>query len=173
MVISHPRSTRFATLTGALALALVAGSGPAAALPQWRTTDTVRPSTTAVKVLDLRHATHARFDRVVIDLRGRQPGYRIGYTDQLKYDGSGRPVWLAGKKKVSLVLNPAYAHDARGRNLYAGPRKTTVGYPTLRGIAFTGDYEAHVSFGFGTTRRAPYRVFTLTSPTRLVIDFKH
>ena len=39
---------------------------------------------------------------------------------QLKYDGSGRPVWLGGKKKVSDVA----------------------------GIAFTGDYEAPVSFGF-------------------------
>lgn len=173
MVIPSPRSTRCATLTGALALALVAGSGPALALPEWRTSDTVQPSTTSVKVLDLRQATHARFDRVVIDLRGRRPGYRIGYTDQLTYDGSGRPVWLAGKRKVSVVLNPAFAHDARGRNLYEGPRKAKVGYPTLRGIAFTGDYEAHVSFGFGTTRRAPYRVFTLTDPTRLVIDFKH
>ena len=167
------RTRALSAAAGALALALVATASPAGALPEWRTTATGQRSAHQVLVLDLRHAQHARFDRVVIDLRGVRPGYRIGYTDRLTYDGSGLPVRLAGRTKMALALNPAYAHDDGGNTVYEGPRRIRVGYPTLKAIAFTGDYEGYVSFGFGTSRRAPYRVFVLDSPKRLVIDWKH
>lgn len=167
------RLTRLGLAAAAVSLGLVAASNPAVALPEWRTTDTVQRSRHIVRVLDLRYAEHPRFDRVVIDLRGIRPGYRIGYTDRLYQDGSGSPVRLPGRRKMSLVLNPAYAHTDSGAPLYDGPRRVAVDMPTLRGIAFTGDYEGYVSFGFGTDRRAPYRIFTLSDPRRLVIDWKH
>lgn len=72
-----------------------------------------------------------------------------------------------------LRLVPAYAHTDAGQELYQGARKVRVDLPTLRGIAFLGDYEGPVSFGFGTDRRAPYRIFTLSDPSRLVDDWRH
>jgi hypothetical protein len=156
-----------------VALGLVAASAPAVALPDWRTSQTVQGSSSSVRVLDLRHAQHPRFDRVVIDLRGMRPGYTISYTRRLFREGSGRPVRLAGRRKMFLSLAPAYAHDNAGHSLYDGPRKVHTGYPTLKGVAFTGDFEGHVTFGFGIDRRAPYRIFTLGSPRRLVVDWKH
>lgn len=175
MVTSPHRNTRRATRLAAVAgaLALVAAANSAVALPDWRTTATSQASAHPVRVLDLRHATHPRFDRVVVDLRGFRPGYRIAYTRRLTYDGSGLPVRLAGRQKMSLVLNPAYAHTDSGRTLYDGPRRVYVGYPTLKAVAFTGDFEGYVSFGFGTDRKAPYRVFVLDHPKRLVVDWKH
>ena len=167
------RAGLLGTTAASLALALVATASPAGALPEWRTTDSRQGSAKLVRVLDLRHAEHPRFDRVVIDLRGARPGFRVGYVDRLEYDGSGRPVRLAGRTKMSLVLNPAHAHDRDGQVTYAGPRRIRVGYPTLKAIALTGDYEGHVSFGFGTSRRAPYRVFVLSNPKRLVLDWRH
>ena len=43
---------------------------------------------------------------------------------------------------------------------------------TLKALAFTGDFEGTVSFGFALTHRAPYRAAP-SDPQRLVIDFKH
>jgi len=169
------RLARTATAT-ALSLGLVLGTGPASvALPDWTTTPSVRenPKARQPKVIDLRYAEHARFDRVVVDVRGRRPGYRVRYVRALHYDGSGELVHLKGKHRLALRLFPAYAHDDEGANLYDGPKKLQVGMSTLRGIAFTGDFEGYVSFGFSTSHRAPYRIFTLTDPGRVVIDFKH
>lgn len=165
--------TRLALAAAAASLGLVATTAPTAALPAWRTTATIHESDRVVRVLDLRYAEHPRFDRVVIDLRGRDPGYEIRYTRHLYYDGSGEPVRLAGKRRMSLVLKQAYGHTDSGEGLYEGPRKVYVHLPTLKGIAFTGDFEGYVSFGFSTDRRAPYRIFRLSKPSRLVVDWKH
>ena len=157
-------------------LGLVATTAPAAqALPDWRTSATSFTNDHArqPKVIDLRYAKHARFDRVVIDVDGRRPGFTIKYTRKLTYDGSGAAVGLKGRKKMTISLNPAYAHNDSGDNVYEGPRLKQVKLPTLRGIAFTGDFEGYVSFGFSTDRKASYRVFTLTNPSRIVIDWKH
>jgi hypothetical protein len=165
--------TRLGLTVATVSLSLVATSAPAVALPDWRTSQAAQRSSSLVRVLDLRHAQHPRFDRVVIDLRGMRPGYTISYTRRLFREGSARPVRLAGRQKMFLSLAPAYAHDNAGHFLYDGPRKVRTGYPTLKGIAFTGDFEGRVTFGFGTDRRAPYRIFTLDSPRRLVVDWKH
>lgn len=170
--------TRLTSLLAALASALLLSGllapAPASALPAWRTTAIAweNPQARAPQVVDLRFARHARFDRVVIDVRGRLPGYRTGYTARHTYDGSGAPVRIRGGLWVSL--SPAYAHDSSGRSVYDGPRLARPGFPALKAIAFTGDYEGHVSFAFGLDpRRTPYRIFRLHDPQRIVIDFKH
>ncbi len=157
-------------------LSLIATTSPAAvALPDWTTTKTVRENdrARAPKVVGLRYAEHKRFDRVVVDVKGRQPGFRISYVKELTYEGSGDAVPLKGRRSMAINLFPAYAHNRTGENLYDGPRLEQVKLRTLRGIAFTGDFEGQVTLGFTTRRKAPYRIFTLTNPTRIVIDWKH
>ena len=44
---------------------------------------------------------------------------------------------------------PAYAHDDNGNSLYDGPRIAWPRFDTLKALAFTGDFEGTVSFGFG------------------------
>ena len=168
---------RLGLLGAALSLGLVATSAPAATalLPEWRT-DPASQRTTAgpdARVVGLRMAEHPGFDRVVIDMRGRAAGYDIRYTARLTYDGSGAPVRLKGRKKVALVIHGARAHTLDGENLYTGPRRRQVDLPTLRGVALTGDFEGQVSFGFATSRRAPYRIFVLKNPARIVVDWRH
>jgi hypothetical protein len=123
-------------------------------------------------VVDLRVARHDGFDRAVVDLRGHRPGYQTFFVDKLFYDPSAQPVPLKGKHKMYLVLRPAGAYANDGDYLYAGPQLVRPGLPALKGIALTGSWEGDMSFGF-TSRTRPYRVFTLTDPTRVVIDFKH
>ena len=169
--------TRLSALVAtATALVLVGTSAPAGALPPY----TVEPTSYTnprldgqPKIVGLRVSEHAGFDRVVIDVDGRRPGYRIRYVAQLTYDGSGDLVPLKGRKRLAIVLNPARAHNLSGGNVYTGPRLQQYGLPMLRGVAFLGDFEGVVSFGLTMRAKKGYRVFTLTNPSRVVIDLRH
>lgn len=168
-------SLRRVLLAAACTSGLLAGTAATAtAGADWRTTETswTNPQATRPLVVDLRYARHEHFDRVVVDLRGRRPGYRTLFTDQLTYDPSGQPVPLDGRHKTYLTLNPAATYTQAGRDVYDGPGLVRPGLPALRGIALVGSWEGVTSFGF-TTRTRPYRVFTLTDPSRVVIDFRH
>ncbi|MGH3506152.1 MAG: AMIN-like domain-containing (lipo)protein [Nocardioidaceae bacterium] len=43
----------------------------------------------------------------------------------------------------------------------------------VRDVAFTGDFEAVVSFGISLRGREDFRVFTLHKPNRVAIDVHH
>jgi hypothetical protein len=125
------------------------------------------------RVINLRYGHHPRFDRVVIRLRGAFPGGHTRYQREFTYDASGLPVPIQGQSGLRVTLTPAYGHDEGGNNLYVGPRLARPRLQTLTALAYTGDFEGHVTFAFALTYRAPYRVYTLESPRRLVIDFRH
>ena len=163
---------RFLVLATALLSALTLTLQPATAAV-WRTTGTSweNPDARAPKITNIRYATHPNFDRVVIDVTGLLPGYRTGYTRVHHYDGSGEVVPIRGG--LWIAMHPAYAHRLDGSSTYVGPRLVRPGFPTLKAIAFTGDFEGYVSFAFGLSYHAPYRILRLHDPQRIVIDFKH
>jgi hypothetical protein len=152
---------------------------PATAAPVWLTSDTswVNPDLTSTspqpRVVDLTFGHHARYDRVVIRLRVAFPGGFADYQRRFSYDGSGLPVPIGGRSGLQVSLTPAVAHDQSGDNVYAGPSIARPKFQTLKALAFTGDFEGHVTFAFALTHRAPYRIFTLDHPRRIVIDFRH
>lgn len=163
-----------ALLVAGLACSLAAPTAPASAVPDWRTTGTswTNPQAKMPQITDLRYARHGNFDRVVVDVTGKIPGGRTGYHRRFYYDGSGERVPIRGG--LQLTLLPAYTYDADGNNVYDGPSLVRPGFPALKAIALTGSFEGQVSFAFGLSpMRAPYRVFLLHSPQRVVIDFKH
>jgi hypothetical protein len=125
------------------------------------------------KVTNLRVGAHGNFDRVVIDLDGKVPGYDVRYVRHLSHEGTGERVPLKGKKFIAIALTPAKAHDARGHSVYTGPDLEQYQFDTLRGAAFTGDFEGVVSLGLSLRERADFRVTVLHSPNRIVIDLKH
>ena len=105
-----------ATVFATLALAtLVAPVGRAA--PAWGTGPVVvtRDVSPEPRVVDLRVGQHAHFDRVVVDLHGRLPGYSARYVHRLQYDGSGEAVPLRGRRFVAVAVVPARAHRADRR----------------------------------------------------------
>jgi hypothetical protein len=156
-------------------LAPTAPAAPVAAPPPWQdqATSWTNPAARSPRVVDLRFAAHEDFDRVVIDVLGAIPGGRAQYARRFHRDGSGALVPIRGRSGIALTLNPAVAHDAQGHNVYVGPRIARPRLETLKALAFTGDFEGTVSFGFALTHRAEYRVFFLHDPQRLVIDFRH
>ena len=154
---------------------MVLSSGPATALPPWQDTATswTNPRALEPRVVGLRYATHPNFDRVVIDIRGAIPAGSTTYARRFFQEGSGDPVPIGGASGLLLNLTPARAHSFSGDNLYTGPQIARPHFDTLKALAFTGDYESNVTFGFALNHRADYRIFFLHNPQRLVIDFRH
>jgi hypothetical protein len=134
---------------------------------------------TAAPVTDVRTGRHACFDRLVVDIRGRAPGYDVRYVTNVTQDGSGFTVPLRGGAKLQVVVR-APAYDDAGRSTYkpANSRELTnvAGYSTFRQVAYAGSFEGQTTIGLGVRARLPFRVFTLAGPgsgTRLVVDVAH
>jgi len=97
------------------------------------------------------------------------PEHRIGYVDQLVEDGSGDPVSVAGAADLEVVFQGANAHRENGSPTVS-PRRFSPGLTAVKEIAQLGDFEAVVSYGIGVDQQRPIQVFTLSNPSRLVID---
>jgi hypothetical protein len=131
-------------------------------------------------ITNVRTGRHACFDRLVVDLRGRAPGYDVRYVSNVYQDGSGFLVPLRGGAKLQIIVK-APAYDINGyRPTYqpANPRELTnvTGYRTFRQVADAGSFEGQTTIGLGVRARLPFRVFTLAGPgsnSRLVIDVAH
>ena len=106
------------------ALVSVAATASAShALPVWDTspvqvTRNVKPTP---KVVDPRVGEHRNFDRVVIDLAGKVPGYTVKYTRMLTYEGSGEAVPLKAHRAPSGGRGPP-RQSAGTRAVYRRPR---------------------------------------------------
>jgi hypothetical protein len=134
---------------------------------------------TQAPVTNVRSGRHACFDRLVIDVRGKAPGYDVRYVKNVYTDGAGFLVPLRGGAKLQLVVR-APAYDANGKPTYnpAKPKELTnvAGYRTFRQVAYAGSFEGQTTIGLGVRARLPFRVFTLAGPgsnSRLVIDVAH
>lgn len=109
------------------------------------------------------------FDRVVITSNVSAGNYRVSYVPQVVQDGSGIPVSLRGNADMEVRIEGAVTHNSRGHTTLPVDRYIR-NWPSLREVRLVGDFEGVVSFGIGVSSRTDFRVFTLGSPARLVID---
>lgn len=165
--MNHLRRRQVASLAAGVLLA--AGIGFAAPASSAGTTARTRTPL----VVNARWGGHCTYDRIVIDLRGHIPGVTTTPVPKLVYDGSGKPVPLAGKYFLSIRLHPAAGHNDAGQNVYRGPKLQKIYLSKLKGIALTGDFEGYVTFGAAFNTKPAYRVTTLHSPERVVVDISH
>jgi hypothetical protein len=121
-------------------------------------------------LVDVRAGSHPGFDRVVFEFEGAVPEHTVSYVDQLVEDGSGNPVSVAGEADLEVVFHGANAHEEDGSDSVRSPRRFSPGLPAVKEIAQIGDFEAVVSYGIGVDQRRPIKVFTLSQPSRLVVD---
>jgi hypothetical protein len=141
---------------------LVLGGGVTAA---------AQPTPTIPVLTAIRTGQHPGFDRIVLDLSGPAPAVTNKWVDELTADGSGDVVWLTGEFFVDVVANPAAAHNDAGNPTYTGPQRfRTRDLRNVMAVAITGDFEGYLSIGLGTRSQTWVRTFTLTSPTRVIID---
>jgi hypothetical protein len=165
----HPRLAVLAA--GILLTAGVGATAPASASAQSTASRQSVPATALV--VNARWGGHCTFDRLVIDVRGTMPPVSVKPVKELRYDGSGKKVPLAGKHFLEIKLSPAAAHNETGRSVYKGPRLLKIWLPTLKGVALTGDFEGVVTFGASFNSKPVYKTFKLHSPERFVLDIKH
>ncbi|MEU7863982.1 GerMN domain-containing protein [Nonomuraea sp. NPDC049141] len=121
-------------------------------------------------LVGIRAAHQVGLDRLVFEFRGRLPARRdVRYVSTLIADGSGETVNAVGRALLQVRFDQADGHDRRGKVTY-GPTRRTYALPGVIQVVNTGDFEATLTFGVGLARRVPYRVYTLTAPSRVVVD---
>jgi LPXTG-motif cell wall-anchored protein len=165
MSVLSLRRARAVGLLGAVSTAaLVAMASPAAALPAFGTAPVTGGGTGGQGAIQsVTVGQHAGYDRVVFATGNGIPHYRVEYVSQVTQDASGQPVPLQGSAflQVSMQLVSAAVQPT-----------ITPRFPALRQIKGAGFFEAVASYGIGQTSKAGFRVFTLSSPNRVVIDLQ-
>ena len=133
-----------------------------------------------VPITAARAGRHTCFDRFVIEVDGKAPGYRVSYVDDFTPDASGRRVDLRGAATLNITLLGARAHDHDGRGTYRPSSSSEMvpvrGFATFRQAYWGGTFEGTTTIGLGVRARLPFRVFTLEGPgghARLVVDVAH
>ncbi|MFE1414930.1 hypothetical protein ACIGFK_22000 [Streptomyces sp. NPDC085524] len=157
--------------SGALLASMLAFAAPASAAAAAAATGTA--ATVTPLVVNARWGGHCTYDRVVVDLQGYVPPVTVTPVPSLVYDGSGKPVPLAGRYFLEIRLHPAAGHDDAGRNVYRGPKLLKIYLPKLKGLALTGDYEGYVTFGAAFDTKPAFTSFRLHAPERFVLDIAH
>jgi hypothetical protein len=117
-------------------------------------------------------AHHPGFDRLVFQFTGGVPAQRsVSYVSRIIADGSGLPVSVVGSALLQVHFFAASGHDARGNNTYGAVRRTFA-LPGIIQVVNSGDFESVLSFGVGLARKEPVHMFTVTGPSRVVIDVR-
>ena len=171
-----------------------AASPSAVGTPTESRTDTVNDGTTAppfpanaepdtaeasadarVTVSAVRIGAHDGFDRVVLEVGGEgQPGWDVRYVDSAGSQGSGDPVEVAGNAVLQVTLTGVgYPYDTGVEEVPAGERITAAGTGTVTELVYDATFEGTSVAFVGTSARAPFRVYLLEAPTRVVLEVAH
>ena len=156
------------------AVTAIAMALPAEALPAFSTMakSAPDPSTRVTQLWTLRTGNDGAFDRVVFDERVSMSGYSVRYVSRVLYDASGAVVPLRGRYFLRVVITGATTASLPGLRSVM-PTVVTPALSEIAQIRKAGEFERVVSYGIGLNRYRGFRVFRLTSPTRLVIDILH
>lgn len=147
-------------------------SGPA--FPADIGSDTQMPTGAPLTVTAVRAARQAGYDRVVFELKGKAagaPGWRVEYVDAPSADGSGDRVDVAGKAFLQVVVTGVgYPFDTGQTEASQDlvPKDTAL----VREVDLQATFEGQFTAFVGLTRKAPFRVFRLASPARVVVDVR-
>ncbi|MCF3104787.1 hypothetical protein IPZ58_24800 [Streptomyces roseoverticillatus] len=146
----------------------------------WGSLTKTAPTTAYKPLLDIRAGKHECFDRLVFDVQGigdHRIGYRVEYVDQLRQDGSGDVIPVAGGAVLAVrVSAPSYDPNT-GEARYpgrAGQPLTGVdltGFRTFQDTRFASSFEGETVVGVGVRGRLPFRVFQ--ERNRIVVDVAH
>lgn len=187
MNITKHRSTRLAIRSLVIALAagvvpVVAATTSAEAAPYcgitWGSAAKSKTPSQGGYVTGVRSGRHACYDRLVIDVKGKAPGYFVRYVSQVTADGSGAVIPTRGAGKLEVVVKaPSYTPAGTPTFTPRNPSEivNVTGYTTFRQVVWGGSFEGYTTLGMGVRARLPYRVFTIDdgATSRIVIDVAH
>ncbi|MGY1680702.1 AMIN-like domain-containing (lipo)protein [Geodermatophilus sp. SYSU D01176] len=125
-----------------------------------------------VTVSDIRTARQEGFDRVVLETGGAgTPGWDVRYVEEAYAQGTGDPVEVAGEAVLQVTITGAgYPFDT-GVEEWTGPDPLPgSGTRTVTEVAWDATFEGTSVAFVGTRGEAPFRVYALEGPTRVVIE---
>jgi len=167
---SAPTETATAGATGTATVAdgTPAAPGDAGTDPVDVTATPSAPSGT-VTVVDVRTGGHENADRIVFEFEGGIiPPAHIAYVDSVSECGSGETVDVEGSAILEVRIDNAVGHTEAGQPTIDAEVDGPGG--TIEEAVRSCDFEGVVSYAVGTTGKQPFKVTTLQSPARLVID---
>jgi hypothetical protein len=120
----------------------------------------------------VRSAAHTDFDRIVFEFDQHIPGYRLEYLQPPLYHcGSGEEIPIRPEAVFQFRFTVVQAHDDAGKpTVPAISTKSTRNVEELRIVC---DFEGEVILVAGLRQKKPYRMSTLQTPPRIVVDFQH
>ncbi|WP_137293992.1 AMIN-like domain-containing (lipo)protein [Nocardioides dongxiaopingii] len=123
-------------------------------------------------LVDVRPARRDGYDRVVLEFSGKgTPGWVLDYVDRARLEGSGDVVDVDGAATLQVF---ASGTTWPAPDYYSGPTRLTPQGGGAGGVAevhVAGTFEGYTQVFVGIDDGpVPFRAFTLTSPSRLVID---
>jgi len=139
-------------------------------LPAFACKDATGGSAGGVGVTAVRVGEQPGFDRFVLQFDSNVPQYSVKRQAKPVFTqgGSGQTITLSGTYGVLIVL-----HSTSESATYSGPSDFPHSdFVVLKEARLIQDFEGSVSWGLGLGSAACMRVFSLTDPARLVIDFQ-
>ncbi len=122
-------------------------------------------------VTAVRAASHEGFDRVVFELSGTgTPGWSVEYVDAPSAQGSGAAIDLPGAAYLGVSLQgTSYPYDSGAEEVARGAVPIS-GTDVVEGVFYDATFEGTSAAVIGTATRAPFRVYSLTGPSRVVVE---
>jgi len=163
-----PSSTTPSPAANATSPAPAASDIPAANLPAFQCSDQSGSGTgsAVTPVTDVRVGAQQGYDRFVLQFGSAIPAYTV--TRQMSSTFVNTPrgdqVSLAGTQGVLVVVRPI------DWTSYNGKTQLKPGFTYLKEARQVENYEGVQQWGLGIQGAPCLRVFTLTSPMRLVVD---
>ena len=126
---------------------------------------------------DVRAARHEGYDRVVFQFANTLPGYDVRYVQRpIVQDGSGKVMTVDGAYVLRVRMENALDADltkASAPPTYTGPQRIKPSTPEIAELLRTGGFEGILTWVIGARDRVDFRVTTLDSPPRLIVDLRN
>ncbi|MGH7760738.1 MAG: AMIN-like domain-containing (lipo)protein [Candidatus Dormibacteraceae bacterium] len=142
---------------------------PGTNLPAFACADVSGGKTGVANAVTARLAEQIGYDRFVLQFDAAVPSYTVKRqaTPTFPSGSSGQAITLSGTSGVLVNVQ-----TATGAGTFTGPTDLVHDeFLVLKEARQTQDFEGHLSWGLGLGKAACMRVFTLTDPARLVVDF--
>jgi hypothetical protein len=142
---------------------------PGTNLPAFACSNVSGGKTGVANAVTARVAEQIGYDRFVLQFDSTVPSYTVKRQASPTFPSgaSGQTITLSGTSGVLVDVQTATAAST-----FTGSTDLSHGeYLVLKEARQTQDFEGHLSWGLGLGKPACMRVFTLTDPARLVVDF--
>jgi hypothetical protein len=122
-------------------------------------------------VTAVRAARQDGYDRVVFELAGTgTPGWRVEYVDEAAAQGSGDAVDVPGGATLQVTLQGvSYPYETGATEVPRGPIAASD-TQHVAGVVYDATFEGTATAWIGTDATAPFRVYSLTGPSRVVVE---